>query len=170
MGLIREIQFALRRWRSRPLVALTASLTLALGIGATTSVFSIVDAVLLRPLPYPQADRLVNVWGTFPEWRANPASAETWDRVALSWPEFVELRAGTATLDEIALDGGHRQSSLKGHQRRSRDGSSRPAFSACSAQHRSWDGPSSHRKMSAQRKSSSLVMTCGAGDMAATRR
>jgi putative ABC transport system permease protein len=107
MGLIREIQFALRRWRNRPLVALTASLTLALGIGATTSVFSIVDAVMLRPLPYPQADRLVNVWGRFPEWRANPASTETSDRVALSWPEFVELRAGTATLDELALDGGH---------------------------------------------------------------
>src|SRR5688572_30323198 len=107
MEFLREIRFALRRWRGRPVVALTASLTLALGIGATTAAFSIVDAVMLRPLPYPQAERLVNVWGTFPEWRANPASAASWDRVALSWPEFLDLRSGTATLEEIALDGGH---------------------------------------------------------------
>jgi predicted permease len=106
MGLIREVQVAIRRWRSRPVVALTGSLTLALGIGATTSVFTIVDAVTRRPMPYPQADRLVTVWATFPEWRTRVGA--DWDRVALSWPEYLDLRAATSTLEELALDGGHR--------------------------------------------------------------
>ena len=57
-----DVRHAWRAWRRTPVLALAAVLTLALGVGANTAVFSIVYGVLLRPLPYPGADRLVEVF------------------------------------------------------------------------------------------------------------
>ncbi len=57
----REILWALRWVRKNPLFTLAVTAIFALGIGANTAVFSIVDAVLLRPLPYPSAHRLVRI-------------------------------------------------------------------------------------------------------------
>src|SRR5688500_7875128 len=60
-GLWRDIRYAGRLWRKQPGFVLTAVMTLALAVGATTAIFTVVDALLLRPLPFPQADRLVQV-------------------------------------------------------------------------------------------------------------
>jgi predicted permease len=59
--LMRDVRYAVRGFRRNPAFAITAILTLALGIGATTAVFSVVDRILFRPLPYAHDDRLVSV-------------------------------------------------------------------------------------------------------------
>src|SRR5205814_9074186 len=63
VGLRNDFGFAARSLMKHRGFALTATLTLALGIGASTAIFSVVNAVLLRPLPYRDADRLVLIWG-----------------------------------------------------------------------------------------------------------
>ena len=65
-GLWEDVRYARRRLLVQPGFTAAAVLTLALGIGATTSIFSVVYAVLLKPLPYPEAERLVGVYHRAP--------------------------------------------------------------------------------------------------------
>jgi len=69
----------LRRWVRRPGFTTGAALILALGIGVTAAVFSVVNAVLFRPLPWPEADRLVAIYAVIPERRSEPSATATWN-------------------------------------------------------------------------------------------
>lgn len=59
--LFQDLRFSYREWSKRPGLALTAILSLALGIGATTAVFSVIYALLVNPYPYKAADRMVHL-------------------------------------------------------------------------------------------------------------
>ena len=108
-----DIRYALRRWMARPGLAITVVLTLGLGIGTATAIFSVVDGVLLRPLPWREPDRLVSVYIVRDGWRTDPTLSFYWDTGLLSWPNFrdlqkrrrVRLRRRLAPYATIALAG-----------------------------------------------------------------
>lgn len=90
--LIKDIRFGARSLVKRPGFTVVALITLALGIGACTAVFSIVDGVLLRSLPYPSADRIVRLR------EVNSAGKD----IAFTEPNFLDVRARNHTLDAVA--------------------------------------------------------------------
>ena len=100
---IADARYGLRRWRARPLFAGAALATIALSTGAATALFSMVDGVLLKPLPYPASDRLVVVNRTYPDWVGDPILSRSWDRIYLAYPEFFFISEQTRTLDAIAV-------------------------------------------------------------------
>jgi len=84
----RNLRFALRGLRRTPGLAATAVLTLAFGIGANSAVFSVIDAALLQPLPFPDAERLVRVMQTLDRSRETLLSSlrlEDWNRLSSSF-------------------------------------------------------------------------------------
>ncbi|MGA7314842.1 MAG: ABC transporter permease [Silvibacterium sp.] len=101
--MLQDLRYAMRQLRKRPGFTVTAILTLALGIGATTAVFSLVYLILLRPLPYQRSGRLVAIWEEVkylgadrPYVEANARHEQYWKQRATSFSDITLLRQGTA--------------------------------------------------------------------------
>ncbi len=92
-GLLQDIRYGFRVLRKSPVFTLVAVLTLALGIGANTAIFSIFNAVLLSPLPYPHAERLV----------ALGASKPNFQNGSISYPNFRDWQKDNRTFDAMAI-------------------------------------------------------------------
>src|SRR5204863_5088629 len=88
--LIQDVRFAFRGYRRAPAFPLAAIATLALGIGATTAIFSTLNAVLLKPLPYPQPDNLYSIRTTLTDGRVTTGM--------LSHGEISRLNGTTSTI------------------------------------------------------------------------
>jgi predicted permease len=102
-ALVQDTRFGLRSLRRRPLFSVTAVLTLGLGIGSATTLFSVVEGVLLRPLPFHRSQELVTLTQTIPEWRSRESLAGRWDRVALSQPAFQRLTDAQSSFAGVAI-------------------------------------------------------------------
>ena len=90
--LLQDIRFGIRSLARTPAFTVVAVVALALGIGANSAVFSMVNGVLLRPLPYGNADRAVMLWSAWPGY----------DRTWLSEPEVVDYRSQRQVFDIVA--------------------------------------------------------------------
>src|SRR5687768_9991564 len=92
-----HLRIAARSLLRSPSVLVVASLSLALGIGVNTTIFSAVDVFLIRPLPYPDADRIVQVWET--------NSERGWNSTTISPPDFYNWRERARTVELAAYRG-----------------------------------------------------------------
>jgi putative ABC transport system permease protein len=110
----KDIRFGLRTLIRNPATTLVAMLTLALGIGANSAIFSVVDGVLLEPLPYAQPDELVMVWESapklgFPRFSVAPPNFADWKKQSRSFDHLVAIGR-----DRFNLTGGEQPEVLVG--------------------------------------------------------
>jgi predicted permease len=102
-GLVQDVKYAIRSLRKNPGVTATVLLTLALGIGANTAIFSVIDAVILRPLPYPHADRLVIMWEKRPDGQPNSMTPLNYLDYASQSTVFEHIAATTNCCGVVTL-------------------------------------------------------------------
>src|SRR5580765_5170052 len=95
---MQDLRFAFRQLLKQPGFTAVAVLTLALGIGANTAIFSIINGVLLKPLPYPEPDRLVTLW------ERDPQRGVEQERV--SGPNYLDWRAQSTAFSDLAVSPG----------------------------------------------------------------
>jgi len=94
-GLSQDIRIALRSFRRSPGFASLVVATLAVGIGGTVAMFSVVDGVLFRELPYRNSDRMAVIW--------NRHATTSSDKVQISGPDFLDYREQTSSFEELAF-------------------------------------------------------------------
>src|SRR5918911_5289977 len=94
-NLWQDAQFGARMLRKNPAFTLIAVMTLALGIGANTVIFSAFNAVMLRPLPYKEPERIVTVWDSFPQLGVK--------KIGVTYANFVDLKERSRVFDPLAL-------------------------------------------------------------------
>src|SRR6185436_54534 len=102
-SLVRDVRYGFRQVRRNPGFSIIAIVTLAFGIGVNTAMFSAVDAVLIRPLPYLDADRLVMIWDEmshigFPKHYSTPPEWYEWRRSNTVFTDIAATESGQVTL------------------------------------------------------------------------
>ena len=92
---MQDLRYAIRSLRKQPIFTLVAVLTLTLGIGANTAIFSLLYQILLRPLPYADADRLVFIWNTYPLMGLPQAN--------VSIPDYLDRKTQATAIEDATL-------------------------------------------------------------------
>jgi len=95
-SLLQDLRFAIRQLRKNPGFAITTMVTLALGIGATTAMFSLINSVLLRPLPFPEPGRLMSAT------ILQNSAGKTNIPESLSYPDFFDWRTRNHSFEALA--------------------------------------------------------------------
>src|SRR6202790_5590350 len=104
MSMLRDFRFAFRTLASRPAFTLVAALSLGLGIGANSAIFSLVDTLWFRPLAVPRAREIVRVFSVTDQEREG----------SLSYPEYLDFKRQATALGELAAMGGRGLTLLEG--------------------------------------------------------
>ena len=114
-SIIGDIRYTLRSIRKNPGLIAVAVISLGLGIGANVTIFSAVDVFMFRPLPYPEADRLLHVYSTVPE--------RGWTHNSVSIPDYLDFREQSRMMDvattygrDFNLSGGDRPERIDGER------------------------------------------------------
>ena len=103
-----DIKFAFRQLMAAPAFTLVATLTLALGIGANSAIFALVDATLLRPLPYPSPERLVTIWeksAASAKGFASPPNMQDWNSRSRAFEKIAGFTPSVASMVLAKTDG-----------------------------------------------------------------
>jgi putative ABC transport system permease protein len=94
-SLLRDLKFSARSLLKRPALTLIAIITLAIGIGSTSAIFSVVNALVIKPLPFPQLDRIVAIWEKVP--------SRGVERNEASMANYLDWRAQNKTFEQVGL-------------------------------------------------------------------
>ncbi len=104
-AVMRDLRYTFRSWSRKPGFYTVIFIVFALGIGTSTLVFSLVNGVLLQPLPYAEPDRLTIPWQTHPHWRDgdNATLRARWDRFTVSYPVYEDWLEQSPVFEDVGI-------------------------------------------------------------------